>query len=369
MRVCAVQTAIVIALCGVALSHPNYGQLLDRQVTVKIVDLSFEAALKEIGSAARVKFAYSIDHLEDEPNVSLSIEGRTLRVVLKELFAPRNIRYVVHESDAVITLKKVHAEGEANAIPGPDQQSRQLTIRITGTVTDALSQTPMPGVNVLVKGTSTGTTTSAEGRYALGAGEHDVLIFSFIGYAPVETAVNGRTVIDIAMTEDVLSLGEVVVNAGYWDVKEKEQTGNISRITARSFERQPVSNPLQALQGRMTGVYIQQNTGVPGGGISIRVRGQNSLRTGTAGGVNGNLPLYLIDGVPFSSTSLTSPSISNSNLAGGNPLSAINPADIESIEVLKDADATAIYGSRGSNGVVLITTKHSKSAREKIGSY
>src|SRR5690606_35047791 len=188
----------------------------------------------------------------------------------------------------------------------------------------------------------------------------DVLIISFIGYASLEVPVNGRTVIDIAMTEDVTSRGEVVVNAGYWKVKDQERTGNIARVTSDEIQKQPVSNPLQAIQGRMAGVYVQQNTGMPGGGFDIQIRGQNSLRTGVGGTINGNLPLYIVDGIPFTSTSLTSPFTSSSNLLGGNPLSAINPDDIESIEVLKDADATAIYGTRGANGVVLITTKTAK---------
>src|SRR5690606_29719872 len=113
-------------------------------------------------------------------------------------------------------------------------------------------------------------------------------------------------------------------------------------------------------------VYIQQNTGVAGGAFNIQIRGRNSLRTGSGGTVNGNLPLYIIDGIPFTSTSLNSTYLSSSNLYGGNPLSAINPSDIESIEILKDADATAIYGSRGANGVVLITTKKAKAGKTKF---
>ena len=369
MRICAVQAVIAITLCGVTLAHPNYAQVLDREISITIIDLPFEKALNEIEQVAKVKFGYSINQFQDEPNVSLSIEKKTLRDVLDELLAPRKIRYKVHEKEAAITLKKITVESEKDQSSIHDGSNgsaqHQALIHVTGTVTEASTRTPMAGVNVIVKGTTNGTTTDAAGRYNLGAEENDVLIFSFIGYASLEIPVNGRTVIDVVMTEDVLSLGEVVVNAGYWEVKDQERTGNIARVTSEEIQRQPVSNPLQALQGRMAGVYIQQNSGMPGGALKIQIRGQNSLRDGSDGKPNGNLPLYVIDGVPFISSSLNSPAISG-GIAGGNPLSAINPNDIESIEVLKDADATSIYGSRGANGVVLITTKRGNAGKPKL---
>lgn len=370
MRICAVQAVIAITLCGVTLAHPNYAQVLDREISITITDLPFEKALHEIEAVAQVKFAYSINQFHEELNVSLSIEKKTLRALLEELLTPRKIRYNVHEKEAAITLKKVAAEStddQSSTHGGSNGASLHHTlIQVTGTVTEGSTQTPMAGVNVLIQGTTNGTTTDVNGKYAIMADDKDVLVFSFIGYTSLEIPVGGRTVIDVAMREDVTSLSEVVINAGYWEVKEREQTGNISRVTAEAIEKQPVSNPLQALQGRMTGVYIQQNTGMPGGGFDIQIRGQNSLRNGAGGTINGNLPLYLIDGVPFTSSSLTSSVMSSSNLRGGNPLSLINPNDIESIEVLKDADATAIYGSRGANGVVLITTKKGKAGKTRV---
>lgn len=150
---------------------------------------------------------------------------------------------------------------------------------------------------------------------------------------------------------------EITLNAGYYAVKDKERTGSISKVTAKDIENQPVTNVLSTLQGRMAGVNITQNSGVPGGGFDIQIRGKNSLRTA------GNAPLYIIDGVPMGSE-MTSP-YSGVVLPGAsiNPLNSINPNDIESLEILKDADATAIYGSRGANGVVLITTKKGKSGK------
>nr|WP_305050891.1 TonB-dependent receptor plug domain-containing protein [Elizabethkingia bruuniana] len=165
------------------------------------------------------------------------------------------------------------------------------------------------------------------------------------------------------LVEQVKTIEEVVLNAGYYKVKEKERTGSIAKVSAKEIENQPVANVLSAAQGRMAGVSITQNSGVPGGGFDIQIRGRNSLRTRSNSAIDGSQPLYVIDGIPiggsvvspYSGTILPETSI--------NPLNSINPGDIESIEILKDADATAIYGSRGANGVVLVTTKKAKKGK------
>jgi TonB-linked SusC/RagA family outer membrane protein len=178
-----------------------------------------------------------------------------------------------------------------------------------------------------------------------------VISFSFIGYKTVEVPVEGRTQINAQLQEDITAIDEVIINAGYYSVKDRERTGSIIRVTAGEIENHPVSNVLSAVQGRMAGVNITQNSGVPGGSYNIQIRGTNSLRR------TGNYPMYIIDGVPANAE--TSSSLSGAILPNAeiNPLNAINPNDIESIEILKDADATAIYGSRGANGVILVTTK------------
>lgn len=226
---------------------------------------------------------------------------------------------------------------------------------ITGTVKDA--QGTLPGVTVLIKGKAVGTITDENGQFSINANPSDILVFSYIGYKTVEITVANQTAINMQLEEDTTQLKEIVLNAGYYSVKDKERTGSISRITAKELEQQPVNNVLAAMQGRMAGVNITQTSGVPGGGFDIEIRGRNSLRT------NGNNPLYIIDGVPYSAdpigTGITSPIIPTQP----NPLNSINPELIQSIEVLKDADATAIYGSRGANGVVLITTKKGKEGK------
>jgi TonB-linked SusC/RagA family outer membrane protein len=207
----------------------------------------------------------------------------------------------------------------------------------------------MAGVNVVVKGTTKGTTSDSEGKFAIDVQESDVLVFSFIGHKTVSTEVGNRSIIDITLEEDVASLNEVVISGGYYQTTAKTKTGNISKITAKDIENQPVTSPLMALQGRVPGLEITPNTGVPGDAPKIRIRGENSIRG------DGGFPLYVIDGVPVNSSP-----ISTSGLLIGtfDPLGTINPSNIESIEILKDGDATAIYGSRGANGVILITTKN-----------
>ncbi|MBA5791560.1 SusC/RagA family TonB-linked outer membrane protein [Flavobacterium sp. xlx-214] len=219
-------------------------------------------------------------------------------------------------------------------------------------VVKSVNGTPLEGVTVWQPETNEGTQTNAQGFYSLEITPNTTVTFEYLGYVTQKVKASSK-VLNVTLTEDNDVLDEVVINAGYYSVKDKERTGSISKITSKEIGQQPVANPLAAMQGRMAGVNITQSSGTPGGGFDIQIRGRNSLRT------EGNAPLYIVDGVPYSSDSASDRNLTLTILPGGNvsPLNSINPNDIESIEVLKDADATAIYGSRGSNGVVLITTK------------
>lgn len=324
-------------------------ELLDVEITISLKDVTLKQALQEIESIAKVKFVYSRSYLNLDEKVTLEVAGKKLGDVLDELLTPREIKFAVHDSENFVVLTQARMRGiiptDGNTIPG----TRPLApIRISGKVSDA-SGGVMAGVNIVEKGTTNGTSTDSEGKYSLEAADNAILVFSFIGYKSVEEQVDGRSVIDIIITEDQAVLDPVLVNAGYWKVTEREQTGSISRLSSEEISRQPVGNPFQALIGRLPGVNVQQTSGLPGAQFNIQIRGRNSLRS------EGNFPLYVVDGVPLSSTSIAS-GISAA-IPGSNPLVGISPADIESIEILKDADATAIYGTRGANGVVLITTK------------
>lgn len=231
----------------------------------------------------------------------------------------------------------------------------QQAITVQGKIYDNLSS--LPGVNVTVKGTTVQTISNYDGSYTIKTSTKDTLVFSMMGYAKREIAIQGRNTINVSMSEEATSLQEVKINAGYYSVKEKERTGSIARITSKDIEKQPVTNVLATMQGQMAGVSVTQSTGVSGGGFDIQIRGQNSLRA------NGNAPLYVIDGVPYSSEAIGGGITATVMPALTSPLNNLNPGDIESLEVLKDADATAIYGSRGANGVVLITTKKGKKGK------
>ncbi|MBS7320200.1 MAG: SusC/RagA family TonB-linked outer membrane protein [Myroides sp.] len=216
--------------------------------------------------------------------------------------------------------------------------------------------TPLEGVTVWQKDTDNGTQTNEQGFYTLSVIPNATITFEYLGFKTQHLKAS-TNVLNVTMQTDDDTLEELVINAGYYTVTDKERTGSISKITSKEIGQQPVANPLAAMQGRMAGVNITQSSGTPGGGFDIQIRGRNSLRT------EGNAPLYIVDGVPYVSQSASDINISVTLFPSGNvsPLNSINPNDIESIEVLKDADATAIYGSRGSNGVVLITTKKGSS--------
>jgi len=230
---------------------------------------------------------------------------------------------------------------------------------VRGKVTDE-NGAAMPGVNVLIKGTSTGTTTDASGTYNLSVpsdASSASLVFSFIGYSTQEQGINGRSVIDVEMVPDVTSLSEVVV-VGYGTQEKREVTASIASVSGEALRKIATANPLEGMKGQISGVDVQQNDGRPGSTPSILIRGRRSLNAS-------NDPLFVVDGIPIGSGTSTSDGL-NYTTSGSNPLNDFNPADIASIEVLKDAAATAIYGSRGANGVVLITTKRGQTGKATV---
>lgn len=236
-----------------------------------------------------------------------------------------------------------------------------VQITVSGTVTDETGAT-LPGVNILEKGTNNGTTTDAAGQYTLRvADENAVLIFSFIGYNTMEVAVGSQSRIDISLKPDLKTLEEVVV-VGYGTQRKSDLTGSLSRVGSEEIRKASIVSVETALQGRAAGVLVTQASSAPGGGISVRIRGGNSVQ-------GGNEPLYVIDGVPvYNNNNEVNPGGGGFNelRTAPNALASLNPNDIQSIEVLKDASATAIYGSRGANGVVLITTKQGVEGKSKI---
>lgn len=321
--------------------------VLEKEITISLKDVTLRQALVELEAQTGVKFVYSSSYLRLDERVTIDASSRKLGQLLSELLTPLEIRFAVHESENFVVLTQARTRGLS--VPSETESSAAFSYAtlVTGRVTDE-QNAPMAGVNVVEKGTANGTSTDADGKFALETRDNPTLLFSFIGFKTQEVEVGSRSVVDIVLEEDRAVLETVMVNAGYWKVSEREQTGSISRVTAKEIQQQPVGNPIAAMIGRMPGVNIQQTSGLPGTSFQVRIRGRNSLR------LDGNDPLYVVDGVPISTQSISSGA---SPVGLSNPLSGINPADIESIEILKDADATAIYGTRGANGVVLITTK------------
>ena len=221
--------------------------------------------------------------------------------------------------------------------------------RVTGKVTSAEDGTGLPGVSILEKGTSNGTVTDVEGNYSITTGQNATLVFSFVGFTTQEVAVANQSTVSVALAGDVTTLGEVVV-IGYGEQKKEDLTGAVTAIGTKDFNRSVVNSPQDLLVGRVAGVQITSNSGAPGTGSTIRIRGGSSVTAS-------NDPLIIIDGFP----------VDNSEVKGmSNPLASINPNDIESFTVLKDASATAIYGSRASNGVIIVTTKKGKEGKPQI---
>ena len=240
--------------------------------------------------------------------------------------------------------------------------SMRAQITVSGTVLDSAGE-PLIGVTILEKGTNVGSTTNFDGQYTIKVkSSKSVLVFSYVGMDNQEVPVNGRTTIDVTMKDSSLALEEVVV-VGYGTQKKSDLTGSVASLSEDQMRQTIVTNADQMLQGKVAGVQVTQNSGAPGGATSIRIRGASSLNSS-------NEPLYVIDGVPMSGSA---GSIGGFDWAGGtngqttvNPLAAIAPSDIVSIDVLKDASACAIYGAAGANGVVIVTTRRGSAGRANI---
>lgn len=324
-------------------SAKGFGQT----VTLTLNNASLERAFKEIKKQTGYSFVYTRAQLKNSFPVSCQVKNAEIKETLDLCFRNQPLSFVIEGHYIVVQTKPTGIQSSTTQF---------LPIDISGRVINENGE-PMEGASVLIKGTQKGTTTNIDGYFKLkNIDENAILIITGVSIQTMEIKVAGKSDIIINVKTKITAEDEVIINAGYYKTTDRLKTGNISRVDAETIEKQPVSNPLAALEGRVPGLYIQQNTGVTGGSFTIQIRGQNSI-------ANGNDPLYIIDGVPFTSVSLSNYGVSGNITGGGSPLNSLNPANIESIEILKDADATAIYGSRGANGVVLITTKKGKSGK------
>lgn len=336
MRLTFLQIAVISLFTGLSMGAGlnTYGQeVLDRSISINVNDRRLEDVLADIERLSQVRFSFNPKSIPAREKVSFSFANASLREVLDALSAKLNLAYEVSGSYILISRLKTSHNRELAA---------PIAIPVSGYVYDDDGQL-LPGVNIIEKGTSNGTTTDAAGKFSLNVeDDRSVLVFTFIGYKAQELAVGTTTNFSVTLESDVQALEEVVV-VGYGTVKKSDLTGAVAKVKSEEITAFPTTSVVQALSGRAPGVQVLQNTGAPGANVSVRIRGTNSIQ-------GSNEPLYVVDGFP---------------IAGSNP-SMLNNADIESIEVLKDASATAIYGSRGANGVVLITTKRGTAGKTQV---
>ena len=307
------------------------------------------------------KFFYEASEVDLNRKISISKNNLCIEDLLKELFRDTNLDYEILSSQIVIRTKK--PIGSSNQIPEKNVEIPNIQTSLKGTVYDEQG-IPLPGATIIAKGTTVGTTTDFDGNFeiTLPIGVTEIQV-SYLGYRSKEVYVSGQTSIKVSLIEDAAALEEVVV-VGYGTLAKKRVTGSVISITPETIVEVPSLSPESAIIGQVAGVQVQETSGEPGASPNIRVRGSGSISAG-------NDPLFVIDGIPIS-RNLTSTGV-NGGIPGRsaafqpppvNPLATLNPNDIESIQVLKDASASAIYGSRGGNGVLLITTKKASATEE-----
>jgi len=329
MRISLLNIALAVAFASLANAGNTTAQVLDKKVTINMENVTLRTALSRIEHAAEVKFLYHSNLISSRDRVEVSVNEARLADLLEELLSPRHIRFEAEGNQIILTKETMGMLVES--LRGTASEAPPAIV-VSGAVTDEENQ-PLPGVNILVKGTNDGTTSDFDGKYTLQvANESAVLVFSFIGYESQEVQVGTQTTINVSMIPDTKTLQELVV-VGYGEVEKRDITGAVAQVKSDELQAVPVFNVEQALKARAAGVQVTQNSGKPGGRIEVRVRGGNSM-------IGDNQPLYVVDGFP---------------ITGG--IEFLNPSDIESIDILKDASATAIYGARGANGVVIITSK------------
>ncbi|HLW21385.1 MAG TPA: SusC/RagA family TonB-linked outer membrane protein [Cyclobacteriaceae bacterium] len=292
------------------------------KVSLSLEDVSIERIFKELEKQTNYNFVFATREIKDLPSVTFNSTGGSLYDILADIAVQAGLNF--KQVDLNIHVKKTDDEQTVVVV-------EKVDLDVSGTVVDTTGE-PIPGVTVSVQGTGIGTATDLEGRYALSVPEGATLVFSFIGFESQSIVIGARSVIDVTLSEDMASLDEVIV-VGYGVQKKSDITGSVASLPKERLEMVPNVNIAQAIQGAIPGVMIQNTSAGAEPSQEIMVRGRNSI------GAN-NSPLVVVDGVPY----------------GGN-LSDINPNDVESIEILKDVSAAAIYGSRGANGVILVTTK------------
>lgn len=305
----------------------------EARVSIQLDNKTVNDVITEIRAQTNYSFWFDLKDVDINRKVSMDVKNETIQSVLSTILKEQDLDFELKGNHIIIIKKDAVVENKKAAI-------NQQTIRISGVIKDE-SGDPVIGANVVVKGTTTGSISDMEGRFSLEVPSGAILQITYVGYIPQEVRVDGRNVINITLKEDTETLEEVVV-IGYGTQKKGEVTSSVVKITEKEFNQGPSGNPMQLVEGRVAGLVINRPGGSdPNGEVTIQMRGVGSLK-------GNNQPLIIIDGIPGNMTTLN----------------AIAPEDIEAMDVLRDGSAAAIYGTRGNNGVIIVTTKQAK-ARDR----
>lgn len=347
---------LVLITCILLLSNANGQSIINKTFSINLEKVKIESAIKTISKITNVKFNYSTGSINFNVIVSYNANNKRIIDFINEILIPNGINYQeVNGSVVLFSSKK-------NTIKKSD--SEKIKNIVSGIVKDS-GGNPLEGVTVKIKGSNISSITDKFGHYSISSSDiNQILVFTYVGYANIEKKIGSDNFIDIEMIQVANKLDEVIV-IGYGTVKKTDLTGSVVKLKTDDIDNTPISSFDQFIQGRAAGVQITQNTGAPGAGMTFLIRGASTV-TGSS------QPLFVIDGYPVD----TDPNSLNPTSGGdaqtlaatppANPLASINPNDIESIEILKDASSIAIYGSRGANGVVIITTKKAKGNKDKV---
>ena len=338
--------SLFLILLGVIQAQAISGYAQKNVFTLSYSNFSVAEVLNEIEKKSDFYFMCNRALVDLDRKVNIQVENQSVESILEKLFEDTNVKFVITGRQIVLS-------------PSKNTSVQQQKKSVSGKVTDS-SGTSLPGVSVVIKGTTNGTISDANGNYSLSnVPENAILQFSFVGMKTQEVAIAGKTTINVVMEEDAIGIEEVVA-VGYGSVKKSDLTGAVASVTSEELKETVNGSIQEALQGRTAGVQILSGEGTPGGDISIRVRGGTSISAS-------NEPLYVIDGFPIIvDRGEINYGPDQDASATSNALNGLDPNDIESIEILKDASATAIYGSRGANGVIIITTKTGELGNPKL---
>ena len=317
----------------------------DFRISINSNHIPLSAILKIIEKQTGYYFVFDNDILDVSVKVGVHFKETPWEEILGYVLKDKSVTW--HQQDRRIFLQK-----KVTDTPPAD------TLKTINGMVITAAGTPLPGATIIIKGSLRGVTSGSEGEFSLRQSDAAVLRISSMGFIPNDTVLTGTGLHKIQLQEAVNSLDAAVV-IGYGASSRRFLTGSVSRITAKQIGLQPAANPLSTLQGQVPGVLVTNTNGLPGAAVKLYIRGRNSIAAG-------NDPLFIIDGVPFDITPLNTIDELSGAIKQISPFNSISPSDIESVDILKDADATAIYGSRGANGVVLISTKKGKPGKNKI---